>query len=123
MRAPERAWHSVEIPTLAKKKICGDWIRNAQGDDVVGGDSATSDISVFAATLPSAYEELKLHLEHLEIFYQDMVDVEFTVDQGRLWILQARVGKRTARAASRIAVELAKSDRFELDKKLSLIHI
>lgn len=107
-------------PNSGENKICGDWISNAQGDDVVAGDSATSDISVFAATLPSAHEELKLHLERLEIFYQDMVDVEFTVDQGKLWILQARVGKRTARAASRIAVELASSERFELNKKDAL---
>ena len=76
-------------PNSGEKEICGDWISNAQGDDVVAGDSATSDISVFGATHPSAYEELKLHLEQLEIFYQDMVDVEFTVDQGKLWILQA----------------------------------
>ena len=110
-------------PNSGEKKICGDWISNAQGDDVVAGDSATSDISVFGATHPSAYEELKLHLEHLEIFYQDMVDVEFTVDQGKLWILQARVGKRTARAASRIAVELANSERFELNKKDALATI
>ena len=110
-------------PNSGEKKICGDWISNAQGDDVVAGDSATSDISVFGATHPSAYEELKLHLEHLEIFYQDMVDVEFTVDQGKLWILQARVGKRTARAASRIAVELANSERFELEKKDALATI
>ncbi len=110
-------------PNSGEKKICGDWISNAQGDDVVAGDSATSDISVFAATFPSAHEELTLHLEHLEIFYQDMVDVEFTVDQGKLWILQARVGKRTARAASRIAVELANSERFELNKKDALATI
>ena len=69
------------------------------------------------------YEELKLYLEQLEIFYQDMVDVEFTVDQGKLWILQARAGKRTARAASRIAVELANSERFELNKKDALATI
>ena len=110
-------------PNSGEKKICGDWISNAQGDDVVAGDRTTSDISVFGATYPSAYEELKLHLEHLEIFYQDMVDVEFTVDQGKLWILQARVGKRTARAASRIAVELANSERFELNKKDALATI
>ena len=107
-------------PNSGEQKVCGDWISNAQGDDVVAGDSTTSDISLFAATLPSAYEELKLHLENLEIFYQDMVDVEFTVDRGKLWILQARVGKRTARAASRIAVELANSERFELNKKDAL---
>jgi len=110
-------------PNSGEKEICGDWISNAQGDDVVAGDSATSDISVFGATHPSAYEELKLYLEQLEIFYQDMVDVEFTVDQGKLWILQARVGKRTARAASRIAVELANSERFELNKKDALATI
>tara|TARA_B100001057_G_scaffold500063_1_gene613253 strand:+ start:1512 stop:3071 length:1560 start_codon:yes stop_codon:yes gene_type:complete len=107
-------------PNSGEQKVCGDWISNAQGDDVVAGGSATSDISVLASTLPSAYVELKLYLEHLEIFYQDMVDVEFTVDRGKLWILQARVGKRTARAASRIAVELANSERFELNKKDAL---
>ena len=110
-------------PNSGEQKVCGDWISNAQGDDVVAGDSMTSDISLFAATLPSAYEELRLHLENLEIFYQDMVDVEFTVDRGKLWILQARVGKRTARAASRIAVELANSERFELNKKDALATI
>ena len=110
-------------PNSGEQKVCGDWISNAQGDDVVAGDSMTSDISEFATTLPSAYQELELHLEHLEIFYQDMVDVEFTVEQDKLWILQARVGKRTAGAASRIAVELAESNRFNLDKKEALAKV
>ena len=110
-------------PNTGEQKVCGDWISNAQGDDVVAGDSMTSDISEFATTLPSAYQELELHLEHLEIFYQDMVDVEFTVEQDKLWILQARVGKRTAGAASRIAVELAKSNRFNLNKKEALAKV
>ena len=55
-------------PNSGEQKVCGDWISNAQGDDVVAGDSMTSDISEFATTLPSAYEELELHLEHLEMF-------------------------------------------------------
>lgn len=107
-------------PNTGEARICGDWMADAQGDDVVAGNSVTADISEFADRLPHAYAELEDHLHRLEVFYQDMVDVEFTVEQGKLWVLQARIGKRTSAAASRIAVEMATSDRFDLKKKEAL---
>ncbi|HSF87245.1 MAG TPA: pyruvate, phosphate dikinase [Acidimicrobiia bacterium] len=87
--------------------IEGDYLMNAQGEDVVAGTRATNDLPELGNELPKAFDELKDISNKLEQHYRDMQDMEFTVEQGRLWLLQTRDGKRTAQAAVRIAVDMA----------------
>ena len=106
-------------PSTGEKKLYGEFLINAQGEDVVAGIRTPQEISEAARqeagsdkpsmenTLPKAYAELKRIYNKLERHYRDMQDLEFTVEQGKLWMLQTRSGKRTAKAALRIAVELA----------------
>ncbi len=106
-------------PSTGEKKLYGEFLINAQGEDVVAGIRTPQEISEAARaesgsdkpsmekTLPKAYAELRRIYNTLERHYRDMQDLEFTVEQGKLWMLQTRSGKRTARAALRIAVELA----------------
>src|SRR5690242_11992991 len=106
-------------PSTGEKKLYGEFLINAQGEDVVAGIRTPQEISEEARkeagsdkpsmeyTLPKAYAELKRIYNALERHYRDMQDLEFTVEQGKLWMLQTRSGKRTAKAALRIAVELA----------------
>jgi pyruvate, orthophosphate dikinase len=106
-------------PSTGEKKLYGEFLINAQGEDVVAGIRTPQEISEAARqesgsdkpsmekTLPKAFGELERIYNKLERHYRDMQDLEFTVEQGKLWMLQTRSGKRTARAALRIAVELA----------------
>jgi pyruvate,orthophosphate dikinase len=106
-------------PSTGEKKLYGEFLINAQGEDVVAGIRTPQEISEDARiesgsdkpsmekALPKAFAELKRIYNKLERHYRDMQDLEFTVEQGRLWMLQTRNGKRTAKAALRIAVELA----------------
>jgi pyruvate,orthophosphate dikinase len=106
-------------PSTGEKKLYGEFLINAQGEDVVAGirtpqeiteearKEARSDKPSMEAALPQAFAELKRIHAALEKHYRDMQDLEFTVEQGKLWMLQTRNGKRTAKAALRIAVELA----------------
>ena len=106
-------------PSTGEKKLYGEYLINAQGEDVVAGirtpqeiteaarKEAGSDKPSMEAALPDAFTELKRIHGVLERHYRDMQDLEFTVEQGKLWMLQTRNGKRTAQAALRIAVELA----------------
>ncbi len=106
-------------PSTGERKLYGEFLINAQGEDVVAGirtpqeiseaarKEASSDKPSMEYTLPKAYAELKRIYNVLERHYRDMQDLEFTVEQGKLWMLQTRSGKRTAKAALRIAVELA----------------
>ncbi|MDO8875968.1 MAG: pyruvate, phosphate dikinase [Pseudolabrys sp.] len=106
-------------PSTGEKKLYGEFLINAQGEDVVAGIRTPQEISEAArleagsdkpsmeATLPKAYAELTRFYNKLERHYRDMQDLEFTVEQGKLWMLQTRSGKRTAKASLRIAVELA----------------
>jgi pyruvate,orthophosphate dikinase len=87
--------------------IEGDYLFNAQGEDVVAGIRATLHLQDMANDMPHAYEELLAISDRLEKHYRDMQDMEFTVENGKLWLLQTRDGKRTAQAAVRIAVEMA----------------
>ena len=84
----------------------GDFLLNAQGEDVVAGVRTTDDLEALARAFPDAYAELRQVFARLEGHYRDMCDVEFTIEQGKLWILQTRVGKRTGAAALRMAVEM-----------------
>jgi pyruvate,orthophosphate dikinase len=93
--------------STGKKQIEGDYLTNAQGEDVVAGIRLTKDIVQLKAEMPKIYAELEQIAQCLEHHYREMQDIEFTIEQGRLWILQTRDGKRTAKAAVRIAVEMA----------------
>ena len=93
-------------PSTGERKIFGEFLVNAQGEDVVAGTRDPLSIEAMAERLPSAYAELLRVQELLELHYRDMQDVEFTVERGQLYLLQTRVGNRTAAAAVRIAVEM-----------------
>lgn len=104
-------------PSTGENVLTGDWMRRAQGEDVVAGIRATRPITELAEEMPAVYRELQEHALRLEAWYRDMVDIEFTVEHDRLWILQARTGKRSAAAAARIAVELSESGEFGVDRR------
>jgi pyruvate,orthophosphate dikinase len=84
----------------------GDFLTNAQGEDVVAGIRNTSPISELGDVLPEAAAQLYDIFNKLEEHYRDMCDIEFTIEQGKLWMLQTRIGKRTARAALKIAADM-----------------
>ena len=88
----------------------GDFLVNAQGEDVVSGTRATRPIEDLAELMPESYSQLETIARVLELHYRDMQDIEFTIEAGTLWLLQTRDGKRTARSAVRIAVDLATED-------------
>ena len=85
----------------------GDYLINAQGEDVVAGIRQTKNIQDLVKEMPSNFEELNQIAKKLESHYCDMQDIEFTIEQNKLWMLQTRDGKRTAQAAVRIAVDMA----------------
>ena len=93
--------------STGEKQIEGDYLTNAQGEDVVAGIRLTKDITLIKDEFPEAYSEFENISEKLEIHYREMQDVEFTIEKGKLWMLQTRDGKRTAQAAVRIAVEMS----------------
>lgn len=90
-----------------ERELEGDYLANAQGEDVVAGIRLTKPLHELAQAMPSAYQELVAIAEKLERHYRDMQDIEFTIERGKLWLLQTRSGKRTAQAAVRIAVDMA----------------
>jgi pyruvate,orthophosphate dikinase len=93
-------------PSTGEKKFYGEFLVNAQGEDVVAGIRTPLPIDQMAAQLPGAYAELLQTQDRLEQHYRDMQDIEFTVERGTLYLLQTRTGKRTAAAAIRIADEM-----------------
>jgi pyruvate,orthophosphate dikinase len=120
-------------PSTGEKKLYGEYLINAQGEDVVAGIRTPQEITEAARkvagsdkpsmekALPEAFAALKRIQGTLERHYRDMQDLEFTVEQGKLWMLQTRSGKRTAQAALRIAVDLAQEkliDRTEAVKRI-----
>lgn len=94
-------------PATGERMMYGDYLLNAQGEDVVAGIRNTSKIDALSKEMPEAYQEFLDICAKLERHYKEMQDVEFTIEQGKLWMLQTRNGKRTAKAAVRIAVEMA----------------
>ncbi len=94
-------------PVNGEKVLYGDYLLNAQGEDVVAGIRNTEPISKMAETLPEAFKQFLEVTAILEKHYRDMQDVEFTIENRRLWMLQTRNGKRTAKAAVKIAVDMA----------------
>jgi pyruvate,orthophosphate dikinase len=94
-------------PSTGEKKMLGDFLFNAQGEDVVAGIRNTLPIEALKEGMPKAYNEFMKITARLENHYKDMQDVEFTIERGKLWMLQTRSGKRTAKAAVKIAVDMA----------------
>ncbi len=94
-------------PSTGEKKMYGDYLINAQGEDVVAGIRNTEKIENLANEMPQAYREFLDITSKLENHYHDMQDVEFTIERGKLWMLQTRSGKRTAKAAVKMAVDMA----------------
>ncbi len=93
-------------PATGAAGAYGDFLVNAQGEDVVAGIRNTQPLSALKDRFPSVYDELLTIFDRLEAHYRDMCDTEFTIEQGKLWMLQTRVGKRTGRAAFRMAVDM-----------------
>lgn len=107
-------------PSNGEPKIFGDILFQAQGEDVVAGTHRTIDIADLPRRLPDAAADLDRCLDIIERHYRDLVDVEFTIESGKMWILQARAGKRSPEAAVRIAHDMALDPDFPLDRTEAL---
>ncbi|MER8007543.1 pyruvate, phosphate dikinase [Streptomyces sp. NPDC094149] len=105
-------------PATGERGRYGDYLPDAQGEDVVAGVRDALPLSELGKLDPEAYAELGKHLHTLEDHYRDLCDVEFTVERGKLWVLQTRVGKRTAEAAFRIAHDLREERTITADEAL-----
>ena len=99
-------------PSTGENKFYGEYLINAQGEDVVAGIRTPEPLDVLAKKWPPVYKQLDTLRLKLEKHYKDMQDIEFTIQEGKLYILQTRTGKRTAAAAVRIAVELVKEKKL-----------
>ena len=93
-------------PSTGERRLYGEFLLNAQGEDVVAGIRTPEPIESLQEIMPAAYAQLSETLERMEEHYREMQDIEFTVEDGTLYLLQTRTGKRTAQAALRIAVEM-----------------
>jgi len=98
--------------------VYGDYLADAQGEDVVAGIRNTSPLQDLEKIDPDAYKQLMETMNTLELHYRDLCDIEFTIERGKLWMLQTRVGKRTAAAAFRIAVQLVDEGVISMDEAL-----
>jgi len=108
-------------PSTGRTGDYGDYLPNAQGEDVVSGIRNTLSLVDFEKLDPEAYTELRQAMRRLETHYRDLCDIEFTVERGKLWMLQTRVGKRTAAAAFRIATQLVDEHLITLDEALERV--
>ncbi|SDO18961.1 pyruvate, phosphate dikinase [Geodermatophilus sp. DSM 45219] len=103
-------------PGSGEQGVYGDYLQNAQGEDVVAGIRNTVPLAELARIDEGAYRELMSIMGALESHYRDLCDIEFTVERGKLWMLQTRVGKRTAGAAFRIATQLVDEGLIDMDE-------
>jgi pyruvate, orthophosphate dikinase len=94
-------------PSTGERKMFGEYLLNAQGEDVVAGIRNTEKIENLSKSLPEAYNQFMDICKKLELHYKDLQDVEFTIERGKLWMLQTRNGKRTAAAEVKVAVDMA----------------
>jgi len=95
-------------PSTGRKELFGEYLINAQGEDVVAGTRTPKNIIKMGESMPKIFKQLKKIFYQLEKKYKDMQDIEFTVENNKLWMLQTRSGKRTAKAAIKIAVDMVK---------------
>ena len=107
--------------STGERHLEGDYLTNAQGEDVVAGIRMTRDLDRLKDEMPTLYAEFDRIARLLETHYRDMQDLEFTIEKGKLWMLQTRDGKRTAQAAVRIAVEMA--DEGLIDRQTAVLRV
>ncbi len=108
-------------PGSGDQGVYGDYLQNAQGEDVVAGIRNTVPLTDLEQINSDAYDQLMDIMATLERHYKDLCDIEFTIERGKLWMLQTRVGKRTAGAAFRIATQLVDEDLIDLDEALTRV--
>ena len=108
-------------PATGEKRFYGEFLLNAQGEDVVAGTRTPEPIEKLSSKFSKAYRELLQIAKTLEKYFKDMQDIEFTIEDGKLWMLQTRTGKRTARAALKIALDMV-NEKF-IEKKEALLRI
>ena len=108
-------------PSSGHSGVYGDYLENAQGEDVVAGIRNTLALSDLERINKPVYDELRAIMRKLETHYRDMCDIEFTLERGKLWMLQTRVGKRTAAAAFRIATQLLGEKLITRDEALGRV--
>jgi pyruvate,orthophosphate dikinase len=104
-------------PATGAQGAYGDFLINAQGEDVVAGIRNTLPLAALKEKMPKIYHQLMDIFSRLEEHYRDMCDTEFTIEQGKLWMLQTRVGKRTGAAALRMAVDMTKQRRWKISRE------
>ena len=109
-------------PSSGERRFFGEFLVNAQGEDVVAGIRTPEPIEALKTRMPAVYGKLTAIKDRLERHYRDMQDIEFTVQEGRLYILQTRSGKRTAAAAVRIAVEMFEKEK-RIDRDTALLRV
>src|SRR6516225_519617 len=110
-------------PATGAQGEYGDFLVNAQGEDVVAGIRNTLPLSSLKDRFPRIFKELMAIFARLEAHYRDMCDTEFTIDQGKLWMLQTRVGKRTGRAALRMAVDMTRQRGWKITREEAVLRI
>ncbi len=110
-------------PATGEAVPYGDFLVNAQGEDVVAGIRNTEPLDALAVRFPKIYKELLGIFDRLESHYRDMCDTEFTIDQGKLWMLQTRVGKRTGAAALRMAVDMTRGRKWKITKEEAVLRV
>ena len=109
-------------PGSGDQGIYGDYLQNAQGEDVVAGIRNTVPLADLENIDKASYDELLGIMHTLETHYRDLCDIEFTIERGKLWMLQTRVGKRTAAAAFKIAVQLVDEGLIDLDEAVDRVN-
>ncbi|MER7967087.1 pyruvate, phosphate dikinase [Streptomyces ardesiacus] len=108
-------------PATGRRGLYGDYLPDAQGEDVVAGIRNTVPLAELEHLDPHSYGQLREHMRTLEQHYRDLCDIEFTIERGKLWMLQTRVGKRTAEAAFTIAAALADEGLISADEALARV--
>ncbi|MBR5950505.1 MAG: pyruvate, phosphate dikinase, partial [Actinomycetaceae bacterium] len=108
-------------PSSGHSGVYGDYLINAQGEDVVAGIRNTLTLADLERVDKAAYDELRDIMDKLEKHYTDLCDIEFTIQQGKLWMLQTRVGKRTAAAAFRVAAQLVDEGLIDMDEAVTRV--
>jgi len=108
-------------PSTGENKFFGEYLINAQGEDVVSGIRTPAEISTLEKKIPAAYKQLVDICQTLEKHFKDMQDIEFTIEESKLYMLQTRGGKRTARAAAKIAVDMVEEGL--IDKKTAIMRV
>ncbi len=109
-------------PASGSQGVYGDYLQNAQGEDVVAGIRNTVPLADLEKLDKKSYDELMDIMQKLEEHYRDLCDIEFTVEHGKLWMLQTRVGKRTAEAAFKIAVQLVDQGLIDMDEAVRRVN-